>query len=370
MLASPPGRVQEAAARPVPSGHDGQQAHGRAPAGASNREGHPAGARTPEEPPAASHTQPRVRGGEAAAPWPGQHGPDGAGPPLSGDGVPAGGQAPRQAGRDHGGEKAQPRFEAQGGPAGTPGADRAAGGDRHPVPRPEAGNPAGGDAARETAAGPEGKRTPSLDSHNGQSAHAGTAESQPDAHGRRDHHQAVPARPEGAVATPRAGQGQSDAWPPPQVDRDRVRALYAEDFVSKHTGAGRDRGSNVVGEEPVKSPGDTSDLPPSGDELVETADEDAPRPEQFRNRLYKRLDDIDDAVTNAVPTVQDVLVQTPPTGSPGAIADTHAHWAPESTPNATPSVGSIAEVVLVASILADRAIHWASHKVANETGRG
>jgi hypothetical protein len=364
MLGSPPGRVQEAAARPVPSGHDGQQAPGRAPAEASNREGHPAGARTPEEPPAAAHAQPRTRGGEAAVARPGQHGPDGTGPPRSGEGVPAGRETPQHAGRDHGGEKAQPHPDAQGGPAGTPGADRAAGGDRHPVPRPEAGNPAGGDAAR------EGKLTPSLDSHIGRSAHAGTAESQPDARGRRDHHQAVPARPEGTVATPRAGQGQSDAWPPPQVDRDRVRDLYAEDFGSKQTGAGRDRGSNVVGDEPVKSPGDTSDLPPTGDELVETADKEAPRPEQFRNRLYKRLDDIDDAVTNAVPTVQDVLAQPPPTGSPGAIADTHAHWAPESTPNATPSIGSIAEVVLVAGILADRAIHWASHKVANDTGRG
>jgi hypothetical protein len=49
-------------------------------------------------------------------------------------------------------------------------------------------------------------------------------------------------------------------WPPPKADRDRARALYHEDFgkqtAAGDIGTGRDRGSNVVGDKPDKSPGD------------------------------------------------------------------------------------------------------------------
>jgi microcystin degradation protein MlrC len=126
----------------------------------------------------------------------------------------------------------------------------------------------------------------------------------------------------------------------------------------------------VVGDKPDKSPGDTSDLPPSGEELVETADEEASRAEKLGNRFFKRLEDVDDAVNDAAPSVQQVLDQRTPAGHPAVLADVHSHWAPESVSDAAPSVGGIAEVVLVLGVLADRAIHWGANKVAHKTGRG
>jgi hypothetical protein len=146
--------------------------------------------------------------------------------------------------------------------------------------------------------------------------------------------------------------------------------LYAEDFGPRPPAPGRDRGVNVVGDKPAKSPGDTSDLPPTGEELVETADEGKPRAERVRNRLYKSLDDADDSINNAATSAKAYLEQPPPTGHPGVIADTHAHWAPESPQDATPSVESVAELILVAGVLVDQAILKARHKIHEMRERG
>jgi hypothetical protein len=145
--------------------------------------------------------------------------------------------------------------------------------------------------------------------------------------------------------------------------------LYAEDFATRHATAGRDRGFNVVGDKPVKSPGDTSDLPPTGGELVEMEDKDASRTEKFRSRLYKSLEDIDDAINDTAPAVQGAMIQPPPAGSPGVMVDTHSHWSPEAAPDATPSVGGVAEVALVVGVLVDQVVHRIRHKVSTETGR-
>jgi hypothetical protein len=145
--------------------------------------------------------------------------------------------------------------------------------------------------------------------------------------------------------------------------------LYAEDFGPGHTAAGRDRGVNVVGEKPAKSPGDTSDLPPTGEQLVEMEDKDAPRREKIRSLVDRDFGDFDDAVSKFTATAEQILEQPPPTGHPGVLVDTHSHWAPESPPNATPSMGGIAELTLVVGVLADHATHWAGRKMDEMKGR-
>jgi hypothetical protein len=184
----------------------------------------------------------------------------------------------------------------------------------------------------------------------------------------------APARREAAAAPSPTGQDRGDTWPPPQADRDRARALYAEDFGGKNTtgdaNAARDHGINVVGDKPVKSPGDTSDLPPTGEELVEPDDENATRAEKVRNWFNKDFGDIDDSVKNMVTPAQQLLDQPPPTGHPGVSVDTQPRWAPESAPNATPDIGNIAELGLVLAVLGDRTFDYVRHKVAEMRGRG
>ena len=212
----------------------------------------------------------------------------------------------------------------------------------------------------------DGRPSSSHDSQNGPSTHAATAESQPGTHGRRGHHESGPARPEGPAPSP-ARQGQGNEWT--QADRDRVRALYEEDFGPRRTAPGRDRGVNVVGKKPVRSPGDTSDLPPTGEQLAEMENQDAPRVERARNMFDRDFHDFSDAASNFATTARQILEQPPPTGHPGVMVDTHSHWAPESAPNATPSVEGIIEVAFVAGVLVDQAIHRLGRRISDEKER-
>jgi hypothetical protein len=139
-----------------------------------------------------------------------------------------------------------------------------------------------------------------------------------------------------------------------------------EDFGPSHAIVDRDSGTNVVGEKPDRSSGDTSDIPPNGEQLVEMEDKNAPRREKIRSALDRDFKDFDDTVNYFITSTQEILEQPPPTGHPGVIADTHAHWAPESAANATPGLGNVPELVLVAGVLADRAIHWIGHKVSEK----
>jgi hypothetical protein len=150
--------------------------------------------------------------------------------------------------------------------------------------------------------------------------------------------------------------------------------LYRQDFgaqaAARHPGTGRDQGTNVVGGKPDKSPGDTSDLPPTGQELLEMEDDKEPRAEKVRNEFARDFGDVDDAFKNTVTSVQQVLDQPPPAGHPGVQVDSHPQWVPESQPSATPDVGSMVELGLVTVVLADRTIDYVRHKVAEMRGTG
>lgn len=81
-------------------------------------------------------------------------------------------------------------------------------------------------------------------------------------------------------------------------------------------GPERDRGTNVVGDKPDKSPGDTSDLPPTGADLLEMEGKDESRADKFRNKFYGELEDVIDSTKDQVETVKDLLEGPSPTGHP------------------------------------------------------
>lgn len=184
---------------------------------------------------------------------------------------------------------------------------------------------------------------------------------------RAERNEARHARPpiERAAAPPeRRDDGYS--WPPPQADRDSARALYREDFGTKATADsarhGRDRGINVIGDKPDRSPGDTSDLPPSGADLLEIEDEDESRADKFRGELYREFEDVTDSAKDQAETVQDLLVRPPPAGHPEVAVNSGPAFGPEIPQHATPDAGSITELGLVLGVIGFQAGRWIHHK--------
>lgn len=100
---------------------------------------------------------------------------------------------------------------------------------------------------------------------------------------------------------------------PPEADIDRWHALY-EDYLQENP-AGWDQSVNVAGDKPDLSPGDTSDLPPSGPELV-TEETRESRAAAFRQEFYQPevIDGIHDTIEQNAGNVA-ALFERPPTGS-------------------------------------------------------
>ena len=154
---------------------------------------------------------------------------------------------------------------------------------------------------------------------------------------------------------------------------DRARSLYREDFGKESRPGslhgGRDRGDNVVGDKPAKSPGDTSDLPPSGEELLETADEDKPRVERFRNKFYRELDDVTDSAKDQAQSVQDLLESRPPAGHAEVQVPTGPSIGPETQQHATVDAGSATEMCMLLGVVGFQFGRWVHHKVDELRGR-
>jgi hypothetical protein len=74
----------------------------------------------------------------------------------------------------------------------------------------------------------------------------------------------------------------------------------------------RDLGSNTVGEKEAQSPGDTSDLPPTGEELLESDDKPLPRVERVRGMIDREFGDFSDSVVNTSVAAQEVSELPPP----------------------------------------------------------
>jgi hypothetical protein len=186
--------------------------------------------------------------------------------------------------------------------------------------------------------------------------------------GRADHNESRHARPpiERAGAPPES-RDTDRSWPPPQADRDRARALYREDFGGKTTadssGSGHDRGTNVVGDKPDKSPGDTSDLPPTGTDLLETEDKDESRADKFRKKFYGEFDDVIDSAKDQVETVQDLLARPSPSGHPEVPVNSGPVFGPEVLQHGSVDPSSITEMGLVLGVIGFQTGRWIHHKV-------
>jgi hypothetical protein len=185
-------------------------------------------------------------------------------------------------------------------------------------------------------------------------------------HGDGQHGHQRGANRDGSPQSP-AAPDHGDAWPPPKADQDRARVLYQHDFgphaAASSAAAGRDRGTNVVGDKPDKSPGDTSDLPPTGGELLKMGEDKEPRPERLRDKFFDKLDDINDATKEQGETLRKLMDRPPPTGHPEVAVNSGPMIGPEMAQHVTVDVGSTAEVAMVLGVIGFQAGRWIEHKV-------
>lgn len=147
----------------------------------------------------------------------------------------------------------------------------------------------------------------------------------------------------------------------------QVLDLYTD---GTHWASGeRAEGDNVVGQAPDRSPADTSDLPPTGEQLLHLDNDKASRAERVRLEGYRSADDILNVTRTWSELGHDLLAKPPPTGH------TEANTRPEISPvpyeGLNPS--DTASALLVFSALTAEAIgkgvkHWHGRK-GHEDGR-
>lgn len=172
------------------------------------------------------------------------------------------------------------------------------------------------------------------------------------AHGRGD----TPGAPHPAGNSPNS----RDTW------QATGKAIRADDIKAD---GHRDAGTNVVGRKPDRSPGDTSDLPPSGEGLIRPDDTGKSRAERLRRKAELNLGDAKDGVNNTVTSIQELLERPPPTGHREVSVPGGPGYRPESMHYGVPDAGTAAEVGLVAAILGAHFYHWASKKIGELRGR-
>lgn len=128
----------------------------------------------------------------------------------------------------------------------------------------------------------------------------------------------------------------------------------------------REQGRNIVGEKPDRSPGDTTDLPPTGEKLVEMEDMDVPRSQRFGRKFLHEYNDFVDAAKNETDVVRNVLAHpaptghaetTPPVRTPG-YSDVPSHTAPDPS--------AIVEATLVTGLVLFRTGQVIAHRVNRE----
>lgn len=118
----------------------------------------------------------------------------------------------------------------------------------------------------------------------------------------------------GKTTEARQDQDQHAPSPPDEPgaeDQARLHQLY-QDYL-KEQRSGWDEGTNVVGDKPSRSPGDTSNLPPTGGKLLETEDDDSSSHlEKLRQKIYEEAEDVSD-ITDEYGGTLGQLFEHPPT---------------------------------------------------------
>lgn len=128
---------------------------------------------------------------------------------------------------------------------------------------------------------------------------------------------------------------------------------------------------NVVGEKEDRSPGDISDLPPTGEKLVETEDSDAPRPQRVGRKLFREVDDFVDAAKTETDAVSMALKNPGPTnmcieGAP----PTRGPEITDASPHPTPTPGAIVEATLYTGLALFRTGQAIQHTLRREQRSG
>jgi hypothetical protein len=94
--------------------------------------------------------------------------------------------------------------------------------------------------------------------------------------------------------------------------KDQPVDLYTDG--SRWAAGERVDGENVVGEKPDKSPGDTSDLPPTGEQLISMESDKASRAERMRQEGYREAGDVLDVTSKWTDVAHGLLARDRPSG--------------------------------------------------------
>lgn len=247
-------------------------------------------------------------------------------------------------------------------------ARRDPGSDRHPVPPapPDKATPAGHDAHAGPGT-PDGHQPPG----SGNPPHA------PDASGaQRDGKSGILHGRSEFLGQKLDLYTDGTRW----IGGDAVRAAQAEGARARAEGQPapqspgiadipqmRDLGRNTVGEKEARSPGDTSDLPPTGEELPENADQDKPKMERLKNKLYREIGDVNDAAKNQAESVRDAFAHPQPTGHAGVPVPGPA-VAPQEAQHGGASPDSVTQLIVVGGVMGYQTARWVQHKI-NELTR-
>jgi hypothetical protein len=147
---------------------------------------------------------------------------------------------------------------------------------------------------------------------------------------------------------------------PSAEEQARLHAAY-QDYLKEYgqeAGSGWEQGSNTVGEKPDRSPGDTSDLPPTGTELLDMDNDNLSRFEKLRKETYKEIDDIFDVTEKDGGTLKD-LFDRPPTANHTEIPT--GHPVIDQTPTSGVDSGHVVTAGLVVGIIGLETARAISH---------
>lgn len=151
---------------------------------------------------------------------------------------------------------------------------------------------------------------------------------------------------------------------PPQEDIDRWHELYQEyRHEQEQADRGWREGTNVVGEKPDRSPGDTSDLPPTGEQLLSMEGDRESRLDRLRRTTEgpETFDDLQDSLEKNVNLAHDAFQRPEPTGSHTEVPHQPEFTAP---PHQATDAGQIAVTGLVVGVLGVELFRWVHHKVS------
>jgi hypothetical protein len=161
-------------------------------------------------------------------------------------------------------------------------------------------------------------------------------------------------------------------WPSPE-ERARLHETYLdwrnEIATGPDQGTRWEQGANVVGDKPDRSPDDSRDLPPTGEQLLDPEEKDASRAERLQRRLDREFGDVADSVKDTASSIQEILSQPQPAGHPEVPVQVGPVLGPESQHYTTPDASAIAELGLVVGVLGAHFYHWVSGKASDRRRR-